>query len=1053
MKNAMKKIFLVTLLTLSLGSVAFAAIPALAAPLLGGLGSVQCMGDICNGGGGGNFGFFGGWGGTPLQGFEPGGGPGGNNTTPPPAPSCTLTADPATIQVGGSSTLRWTMSNFTSFALTNFTITQPSATQTVVVDCSSNGYVYQDCPLNVPIASVQSISVVQQYSYCSKKSPYGTQDCIPQEGVNYGITNGNHLWVDKGYRAQFSITYTTPGSPAPVSSGTGSGSDSVTGITVVSPAVTTNYDITLTGPGGTAQCATTVTVTPPNTGCIQILKEAYDTTGGILTPVPQFTFTLDGTAGTTQNDASGNAVFTNVTPGTHTVTEVNAGPNWTLLQSTPQNGQVVVQAGQTCAAISFKNKQLVTSPPPKVMVSATKIVCDHETDLPNWSGTSHTITATTATDYVAAHPTCHLQSGWTFEWASASITNPGDNLGAGGTGWNAFGPTNASGIATVDASAFTGGMIWVREQMQSGFLNFTGVGGSNVSPEMYCSTDVLNYDNLDKISNPTPGNTYYCVAWNVHTPPPQGQGCIAIVKKTYDTVGHLQTPTAQFTFMLDGTAGTTQNDASGNAVFTNVTPGTHTVTEVNAGPNWTPLSVVPTNGSVVVASGSNCATVTFENKQVLTTVDVCPNIAGVQTSVPSGDQLVNGQCVPITSPQGPTCTLSLVGDSTISSGGHIKLSWTSTNATTGTINNNIGAATPVAGGTTPDDIFPSDSTIYTGTFGNGTATTTCQVSVTVTHGGGGCTSNCGGGGGLDQPNVTLLQNPGNQPLAFVSLSQVPYTGFAAGPLLTLIFWLAVGLWSAGITYIILGKDGMRLVAGKFLALTPVRQSIVVDTEPEMTNVSGALLPSVMTIPMPATTMPRPEPLAATTASILPGLTDVIETRAHAAGVLLSPEAVTAAARLSPDRAEALTQFGRILDEAVRTIAREDGWVLLTSERFAQIAGSARTSAAVTPAAAEVPDIATLVAMPQPATQNLADLILVGDRDAAFALVRDAEKSGVDPLPLMTATATAFDARYRTDVGNGALHRLVEIFAHALDATYTNRYTGVKLALAQAFEVK
>ena len=69
---------------------------------------------------------------------------------------------------------------------------------------------------------------------------------------------------------------------------------------------------------------------------------------------------------------------------------------------------------------------------------------------------------------------------------------------------------------------------------------------------------------------------------------------------------------------------------------------------------------------------------------------------------------------------------------------------------------------------------------------------------------------------------------------------------------------------------------------------------------------------------------------------------------------------------------------------------------------------------------------------------------------------------------MTATATAFDQYYRarhsnepapdlvladkaSHLSDAQLEHLVTVFTHALDHVYASPFTGVKLALAQAFE--
>jgi hypothetical protein len=442
--------------------------------------------------------------------------------------------------------------------------------------------------------------------------------------------------------------------------------------------------------------------------------------------------------------------------------------------------------------------------------------------------------------------------------------------------------------------------------------------------------------------------------------------------------------------------------------------------------------------------------------------------------------------IPVT-PPGPTCTLS-VSNATINTGDHIKVGWVSANATSGSIDHSIGGVSPVSGGST-DDMFPPSTTTYTGAFSNGTATTTCTATVTVNTpgGGGGCNgSSCGGGGGgggLNQPNIVLYNTPGAQPLAFVSLAQVPYTGFAAGPLLTVIFWLAVGLWSAGIAYVLMGRRGMRLIAEKVFAFAPdvvgYDEGAYAET---MTDVASAPQPdrtsvmtSAMTMPMtPAiSVMPMAAPAAAAPIAVngIPELADVIETRAHAAGVLLSPEALSMAMNLASDRAETLRMFGDILNDAVKTIPREDGWILLSSDRFADIStkyGAKVTEQPVAEAAYPTSDAQQI--LDDSAATQLAKAVLSGDREAAFSLVRTAEQDNVNPMPLMTGVATTLDRLYhaRRDgttvndlalaqkaaaVSDEALEKLITIFTHALGAGYSSPFTGVKLALAQAFEAK
>ena len=101
---------------------------------------------------------------------------------------------------------------------------------------------------------------------------------------------------------------------------------------------------------------TVVTVDEPLYGCIDIQKETYDQNGSKLSSVTQFTFNLNGSDDTTQNDSTGHARFNNVPVGTHTVTE-EVPTGWTQQLVTPTNGHVNVYAGSDCVTVTFKNRQ------------------------------------------------------------------------------------------------------------------------------------------------------------------------------------------------------------------------------------------------------------------------------------------------------------------------------------------------------------------------------------------------------------------------------------------------------------------------------------------------------------------------------------------------------------------------------------------------------------------------------------------------------------------------------------------------------------------------
>ncbi len=195
-------------------------------------------------------------------------------------------------------------------------------------------------------------------------------------------------------------------------------------------------------------------------------------------------------------------------------------------------------------------------------------------------------------------------------------------------------------------------------------------------------------------------------------------------------------------------------------------PGT-----IDSGDNST-LAWVTTN--VVSASIDNGIGNVAVNDSIL----VSPNTTTLYTGTFVGNNgstiYCNAQVTVIeTPPIAPTCSLNIDPNS-IQSGQSSELSWTSTGADSGNIDNGIGDVG--TDGTTT--ISPTENTTYTGTFTGSGGSVTCSDTITVNNGGGGCTVNCGGGGN-NPPNVSLRSSgfEVNPEPSYVYLSQVPYTGF------------------------------------------------------------------------------------------------------------------------------------------------------------------------------------------------------------------------------------------------------------------------------------
>jgi uncharacterized repeat protein (TIGR01451 family) len=131
-------------------------------------------------------------------------------------------------------------------------------------------------------------------------------------------------------------------------------------------------------------------------GCIIVRKETFDPHGGVVTPVAQFRFRLDG-AQEQYNDDAGIARFNDVPLGTHTISE-DVPNGWEQTSVTPSGGNVVVDRfAPSCATVVVKNRQ--TDVGGTVLISKTdnrdradrNEILTYQIRLENTSGTSRTV--------------------------------------------------------------------------------------------------------------------------------------------------------------------------------------------------------------------------------------------------------------------------------------------------------------------------------------------------------------------------------------------------------------------------------------------------------------------------------------------------------------------------------------------------------------------------------------------------------------------------------------------------------------------------------------
>ncbi len=267
----------------------------------------------------------------------------------------------------------------------------------------------------------------------------------------------------------------------------------------------------------------------------------------------------------------------------------------------------------------------------------------------------------------------------------------------------------------------------------------------------------------------------------------------------------------------------------------------------------------------------------------------------------------------------PKCTLK-ISDKSISRGDRVTLTWDTTRATEVTIKDNHGKTlidTDGKSSSQKKDLYdgeitlrPEKDTTYTLVAEKGSRDKTCKVSVDV------------------EDTVVVTQVRDQQPLVTgIALTNVPYTGFEAGPFMTSVFYTLLAAWALYMAYVLVGRRN----AVNASAFTPA-------------TVTSDIVPSTQLMPEKITAAPAfyqaPAPVAPTTAVVgyeaHTTAAEAIEAQAHSQHVLLSTDAIAyfIGATANEDRATVLAQ---ILTAAKASYPSEEGWVTITTDRMIELA--------------------------------------------------------------------------------------------------------------------
>ena len=321
------------------------------------------------------------------------------------------------------------------------------------------------------------------------------------------------------------------------------------------------------------------------------------------------------------------------------------------------------------------------------------------------------------------------------------------------------------------------------------------------------------------------------------------------------------------------------------------------------------LNATGLSGSVTV-SPSDSITYTLIGTKGSQTIN-CPVTVSVSTS--------NGGGGGGGGSSSPTCKLT-ISDKNISLGERVTIKWDTSRATEVSLKDNHGKTlidTDGKSSSAKKDLYdgeitirPEKDTTYTLLAEKGSKDRTCKVSVDV------------------EDTIVVTQVRDQQPLVTgIALTQVPYTGFEAGPFMTSVFYTLLAAWALYMAYVLVGRrNGMNASA-----FTPA-------------TVTADIVPSTVMYPTAVTSAPvfYQAPVAAVASTATVGYdahvdaTTAIEAQAHAAHVLLSSDATAyfIAATAGEDREVILSG---VLAAAKASYPSEDGWVVVSADRMVELA--------------------------------------------------------------------------------------------------------------------
>jgi plastocyanin len=389
----------------------------------------------------------------------------------------------------------------------------------------------------------------------------------------------------------------------------------------------------------------------------------------------------------------------------------------------------------------------------------------------------------------------------------------------------------------------------------------------------------------------------------------------------------------------------------------------------------------------------------------------------------------------------PRCKLT-VSDDKISVGQEITLTWDTTRARDVILKDDHGKTLLETDDSDKFDgemkVTPTKDTKYTLISKRGVKERTCEVEVDITN------------------NVTVLETRSQEPrVAGISLTQVPYTGFEAGPALTMIFYFILTIWGLFVAYIfVIRRDSIGGVslAGAHDHVTYT--DVSTDADPETNEpIAQEYMEEVVASSVVPADLPIATPVVGYAATMTEEETDEsiemteLENKAHAQKVLLSSDAMRFFMNAT-DAEQRSEKLDAVIAEAKASFPSEDGWVALNLARIESLSANDIAEAEVK----EQTDPIT--------AGSLAEAIVEGNIVAAYQMIEHR------PMIALADAAADLDAVYRARKGekvsvsdmllkgtegltNAQLEDAIASLTGAVDGTYSSEAEAVKMAILKA----